>query len=161
MMNGVGDNRFDPGGTASRAMIVTILYRLENEPDVAGKENLFSDVADHQWYTNAVIWAQENKLVEGCGDGIFQPGDGVTREQLATILYRCAQSKDKGFTGAWMFLLDYPDAPDVSEWADEAMHWAVMNGIIQGKDGRLVPGDGASRAEAATMLMRYCTIITD
>ena len=156
MMNGVGDDLFDPTGTTSRAMIVTILYRLEGKPSVDGFENPFDDVAEGQWYTDAVIWAAENKIVEGY-DGKFAPTDAITREQLATILYRYAQSKGQGFTGSWMFLLNYPDASEISSWADEAMHWCVMNGIINGKDGKLVPGGDASRAEAATMLMRYCT----
>ena len=160
MMNGVGGNKFDPNGTTSRAMIVTILYRMENEPKVTG-ENPFTDVEDGKWYTNAVLWAAENKIVEGYGNGKFKPNDDITREQLATILYRYAQSKGQGFTGAWMFLLDYPDASEISSWADEAMHWCVMNEIINGKDGKLVPGGDASRAEAATMLMRYCTKIAE
>ena len=158
MMNGVGGGRFDPYGTTSRAMIVTILYRMEKEPEVTGKENPFSDVEDGKWYTDAVIWAAENKIVEGYGNGKFDPNGDITREQLATILYRYAQSKGQGFTGAWMFLLDYPDASEISSWADEAMHWCVMNGIINGKDGKLVPGGDASRAEAATMLQRFCTL---
>ena len=80
----------------------------------------------------------------------------MTREQLATILYRYAQSKGQGFKGSWMFLLDFPDAGDVSEWADEAMHWMVMNDIINGMgDGTLNPGGEATRAQVATMLMRY------
>ena len=157
MMNGVGNGKFDPTGTTSRAMIVTILYRLENEPKVTG-ENPFTDVEDGKWYTNAVLWAAENKIVEGYGNGKFKPNDDITREQLATILYRYAQSKGQGFTGAWMFLLDYPDASEISSWADEAMHWCVMNGIINGKDGKLVPKGDASRAEAATMLQRFCEV---
>ena len=160
MMNGVGNGKFDPTGATSRAMIVTILYRLENEPEVTG-ENPFDDVADGQWYTNAVIWAAENKIVEGYGNGKFDPNGDITREQLATILYRYAQTKGQGFQGMWMFLLDYPDASEISSWADEAMHWMVMQGIINGKDGKLVPGGDASRAEAATMLMRYCTKIAE
>ena len=158
IMQGYGDGTFGPNDNTSRAMIVTILYRLEGEPEVTG-ENPFDDVADGQWYTDAVIWAAENKLVEGYGDGSFKPTADITREQLATILYRYAWSKGQGFTGAWYFLLDYPDAAEISEWADEAMHWCVMKGIINGKDGKLVPGGAASRAETATMLMRYCTKI--
>ena len=154
MMKGVGNSKFDPNGTTSRAMIVTILYRLEGSPAVTG-ENPFTDVEDGQWYTNAVIWAAENNIVGGYGNGKFGPNDPITREQLATILYRYAQSKGHGFTGAWMFLLDYPDASEISSWADEAMHWCMMNEIINGKDGKLVPGGDASRAEAATMLMRF------
>ena len=153
MMNGVGDDKFSPNGNTSRAMLVTILYRMENEPAVTAT-NPFSDVAYGQWYTNAVIWASENKIVEGY-DGRFSPNAPITREQFSAILYRYAQSKGKGFTGTWMFNLDYPDASKVSDWANEAMHWCVMNGIINGKDGNLVPGGNASRAEAATMLMRF------
>ena len=160
LMAGYGNGIFGPNDTISRAMIVTILYRMENEPNVTSV-NPFSDVAAGQWYTNAVTWAAENKIVEGYGDGTFKPNKDVTREELAAILYRYAQSKGKGFSGAWMFLLDYPDASEVSSWADEAMHWMVMNEIIKGKEGKLVPGGDASRAEAATMLMRYCTKIAE
>ena len=156
LMNGVGHGKFNPTGAASRAMIVTILYRLEGAPEVTG-ENPFTDVADGMWYTDAVLWAAENGIVEGNGKGLFRPNDAVTREQLAAIFYRCAVSRGQGFQGMWMFLLDYPDAAEVSGWADEAMHWCVMNGIIQGKDGKLVPQGEATRAEAATMLMRFCT----
>ncbi len=157
IMEGVGNGRFNPNGTTSRAMIVTILYRMEKEPEVTG-ENPFDDVPAGTWYTDAVIWAAENKIVEGYGNGKFGPSDDITREQLATILYRYAQTKGKGFTGAWMFLLNFPDAAEVSDWADEAMHWMVMNGVIQGKSGKLVPQGGASRAEAATMIQRFCTL---
>lgn len=155
MMNGTGNGRFAPGGTANRAMLVTILYRLEGAPEVTA-ESPFDDVAAGKWYSNAVIWAAENKLVTGYGNGKFGPMDNVTREQLAAILYRYAQSKGQGFQGAWTFPLDYPDASEIASWADEAMHWMVTNEIIRGKDGSLVPKGDTSRAEAATMLMRYC-----
>ena len=161
MMNGVGNGKFDPSGTTNRAMIVTILYRSEGKPEVTGKDNPFGDVENGKWYTDAVIWAVENKIVEGYGDGKFGPMDIITREQLAAILYRYAQSKGQGFTGTWYFPLNYPDNAEISDWADEAMHWCVMNQIINGKDGKLVPGGDASRAEAATMLMRYCTKIAE
>lgn len=160
MMNGVSSDKLDPHGTTSRAMIVTILYRLEGEPSVSA-ENPFNDAADGKWYTNAVIWAAENGIVDGYRDGTFGPMDSITREQLASILYRYAQSKGRGFTDAWMFQLDYPDASEVSRWADEAMHWCVMQSIINGKDGKLVPRGDATRTEAATMLMRYCTKLAE
>ena len=160
LMKGVGNDKFNPGGTTSRGMIVTILYRLEGEPKVTA-ENPFTDVEDGQWYADAVIWAAGNDIVSGYGGGKFGPNDNITREQLATILYRYAQSKGQGFEGSWMFLLDYPDASEVSSWADEAMHWMVMNGIINGKDGKLVPGGNASRAEAATMLQRFCENVAE
>ncbi len=155
LMNGMGNGKFAPNGDTSRGMIVTILYRLEGKPDVSGRANPFEDVADGTWYNDAVIWAAENKIVEGYGDGHFDPTGNITREQLAVILYRYAKSKGESFTGTWMFQMDYPDASDISRWADEAMRWCVTCEIINGKDGKLVPGGNASRAEAATMLMRY------
>jgi len=157
MMKGVGNNSFDPGGTTSRGMIVTILYRLAGEPETAAA-NPFDDVADGQWYTDAAIWASENRIVDGYGNGKFGPNDPITREQLAAILYRYAKSRGQGFADSGVFPLDYPDASEISNWADEAMQWMVKNEIIKGKDGKLVPGGDASRAEAATMLMRYCTL---
>jgi len=153
-MNGVGDGLFDPGGATSRAMIVTVLWRLEGAPESVGRDTPFSDVEAGKWYTDAVIWASENKLVEGFVDGTFRPAAPLTREQLAAILYRFAQSKGRGFTGTWYFPLDFPDATQVSAWADEAMHWMVLNGVIIGKDGKLVPAGDASRAEAATIMQR-------
>ncbi len=168
MMNGVGEGKFDPNGTTNRAMLVTILYRIEGSPEVDASVSPFFDVPPDaegftpQWYTNAVIWAAENGIVEGYVEGphkIFNPNGSITREQFAAILYRCEQMKGGGFTGLWYFPLDFEDAADVSDWADEAMHWCVMNGVITGKtETTLVPGGSASRAEAATMLMRYCEL---
>ena len=156
MMNGVGEGKFDPDGATSRAMLVTILWRMEGAP-VVNYAMAFADVPADAWYAEAVRWAAAQHVVEGCGDGTFRPDAEITREQLAAILYRLAQAKGQGFTGAWQFKLDQPDASAVSGWADEAMHWCVMNEIINGKDGCLVPGGSASRAEAAAMLMRFCT----
>ena len=157
-MIGMGDGRFDPDGATTRAMIVTVLYRVEGKPAVTGGSP-FGDVATGAWYTDAVIWAAANGIVNGYEDGTFHPDDAITREQLAAILYRYAQSKGQGFQGLWSFPLDFPDAGEVSEWADEAMHWMVMNGVVGGKDGRLLPGGNASRAETATMLQRFYEII--
>ena len=155
VMNGVGDGKFDPGGTTTRGMIVTILYRLEGEP-VIRFGMPFSDVKESDWYARAVSWAESLGIVNGFEDGAFRPNDPITREQLAAILYRYAQYKGEGFQGLWSFRLDFPDAGEVSDWATEAMSWMVMNGVINGKDGFLAPGGEASRAEAATMLMRFC-----
>lgn len=153
IMNGTGNGIFDTVGSTSRAMIVTILYRIEGEPAVTAA-NSFADVPDGQWYTGAVLWAAENKIVEGFEDGTFRPAGDITREQMATILYRYARTRGQGFTGTWSSRLDHPDAAEISSWADEAMHWCVMNGIINGRDGKLVPGGIASRAEAATLIQR-------
>lgn len=161
MMVGVGDNKFSPNGTTSRGMIVTILYRLENEPEVTA-ENPFDDVEADRWYTDAVIWAAENKIVEGYGNGKFGPNDDITREQLAAILYRYAQFKGIDVSvGEDTNILSFPDATEVSEWATASMQWAVGSGIINGKDGKLVPKGDASRAEAATMLQRFCENVAE
>ena len=154
IMNGTGGGKFEPGATATRAMIVTMLWRMEGEPG-ADYAMTFADVESGAWYAGAVRWAASNGIVSGYSDAAFGPNDSITREQLAAIFYRYAQSKGQGFTGAWMFLLDYPDAADVSEWADEAMHWMVMNELIQGMDGLLNPKGEATRAQIATILMRY------
>lgn len=155
LMNGVGNNLFDPNGTTSRAMIVTILWRLEGEP-VVNYLMQFEDVAAETWYTEAVRWAASEGIVNGYSDTAFGPNDPITREQLATILYRYEQYKGGGFTGAWMFLLDYTDRDKVSDWAYEAMCWTTMHGVINGKgDGILDPKGSAKRCEAAQMLMNY------
>ena len=121
----------------------------------------FDDVKESDWYAKAVSWAESQGIVNGFEDGAFRPNDPITREQLAAILYRYAQSKGQGFQGLWSFKLDFPDAGDVSDWATEAMSWMVMNGVINGKDGKLVPGGNASRAEAATMLQRFSAKIAE
>ncbi|MCR4962781.1 MAG: S-layer homology domain-containing protein [Firmicutes bacterium] len=155
LMQGVSTNEFAPNSPLTRGMIVTILYRLAGSPAAAG-DNPFEDVAAGQWYADAVIWANRNGVVEGYGNGKFGPNDLITREQFAAILYRYEQNKGGGFTGAWMFLLDYEDAGQISEWADEAMHWCVMKEIITGRSATtLVPQGNATRAEAAAMLMRF------
>ena len=156
LMEGYGDGTFGPNDFASRAMIVTILYRLEGEP-VIRSDMPFSDVTESDWYARAVSWAESLGIVNGFEDGTFRPNDPVTREQLAAMLYRYAQYKGRGFRGLWSFRLDFPDAADVSDWADEAMHWMVMQGVINGMDGKLNPQGKATRAMLATMLMRFCT----
>ena len=155
LMDGVGGGRFAPGGETSRAMVVTILWRLAGSPQ-AGKDSGFTDVAGGLWYTDAVAWAAEKGIVGGYGSGMFGPADPVTREQLAVMLYRYAKLQGKGFVGSWMFPLDYADADRVSGWAYEAMCWMTMNGVIQGRGGSvLAPQGPATRAEAAAMLMRF------
>ena len=156
-MNGVSATEFAPDSTLSRAMAVTMLYRMEGEPAAAAGA-LFDDVAAGKWYTDAVLWASDQGIADGYGNGRFGPNDNITRQQLAVILYRYAQSKGQGFAGAWMFPLDYPDASEVSGWADEAMHWMVMNGVISGKDGKLAPKDTLTRAEMAVILKTFNTL---
>ena len=155
IMNGYGGGKFGPNDTTNRAMIVTMLHRFEGEPAVDYDMD-FTDVEDGKWYTEAIRWAAVNGIVTGYGDGRFGPNDVLTREQLATILYRYAKLKGHGFTGMWAFPLTFDDAPDVSDWAYEAMCWMTMNGVINGVgNNKLSPKGSATRAQVATMLMRY------
>lgn len=154
LMKGVGDGIFSPNATTSRSMVATILWRLAGSPE-AGEGSSFSDVTAGTWYCDAVAWAAENGIVNGYGE-TFDPNGSITREQLAAMLYRFAQSQGKGFSGQWMTNLDYADAESVSDWAYEAMCWMTVNGVINGKDGGILDPQGqATRAEAATMLQRF------
>lgn len=153
MMAGTGNNQFSPNVTTTRAMIVTILYRLENQP-AAGSAN-FTDVPAGQWYTSPIAWAAANGIVGGYGDGRFGPNDTITREQMAAILYRYAQFKgyDVSNTGD---LSRYADASQVSDWARTAIGWANAQGLITGNTATtLNPTGSATRAEVATILMRF------
>ena len=156
LMTGVSDHTFDPDGTATRAQLVTILWRLAGSP-VVNYAMRYSDVTDAAWYAEAVRWAASTGIAGGYADGSFGPNDALTREQLAVLLYRCAQMRGQGFTGAWYFPLRFTDAASVSEWADEAMHWCVMHGLLNGTDdNRLAPCDAATRAQLAAILQRFC-----
>ena len=159
VMNGMGGGIFAPDGSVSRAMVAQVLWNLEGKP-VVNYAMQFTDVAQGAWYAEAVRWAASAGLANGYEDGSFRPDGAVTREELATFLYRYLQSKGLGFTGAWMFLLEFDDASEISEWADEAMHWMVMNGILNGRgENLLVPGGTATRAELAAMLHRLNAIL--
>ena len=153
LMNGVATDKFAPGGTLTRAQLVTILYRLEGEPSVEGMVNPFTDVAEGQWYTDAIIWAVDAGVVNGMSKTIFNPNGAITREQIATILYRYTGSeKVEGD-----YLADFADADKVSAYAVDAMNWAVANGLITGTtETTLAPTATATRAQIATILMRYC-----
>ena len=155
LMNGVDETHFEPMGTMTRAMLVTVLYRLSGSPEIS-TANPFTDVADGQWYTDAILWANDSGIVTGYGEGLFGTNDSVTREQIATILYRYARSAgyDVGMTAD---LSAYADASAISSWAVEAMGWANAAGLISGRTAdTLVPGGTANRAEVATVLMRFC-----
>ena len=155
LMDGVAEDKFDPSGTATRAMVVTMLWRLEGEPE-GQPSSSFADVPEGSWFEQPVGWAAANGVVEGVSDTAFDPNASVTREQLATILYRYAQQKGQGFTDAWAFQLDFPDAADVADYAFEAMCWMTMNEVIQGSDGgKLAPKSNATRAQIATMFQRF------
>ncbi len=157
LMDGTAANTFSPLMATNRAMVVTILWRLEGSPVVNYAMN-FGDVADGTWYTEAVRWAASENIVKGYSDTAFAPGDTVTREQLATILYRYLQRTGGGFQGDWAFPLDYADAHQVSGWAGEAMAWCTMKGLINGVGGNLLnPQGSATRAEVAQILLNLST----
>ena len=155
LMDGVGGNRFAPNSETTRAQLVTILYRLEGQPAVSG-DLPFTDVEAGTWYTNAVGWAAQNGIVNGVGDDTFAPGNDLTREQLVTILYRYAESKGYDVSAS-ADLAGYPDGEEIQAYAREAMAWAVAENIIRGmEDDTLKPAGNASRAQIATILMRFC-----
>ena len=155
LMGGIGDNLFAPNHPTTRAQLVTILYRLEGEPAVTGQSG-FTDVEPDTWYTDAVTWAAEEGVVNGVSETQFAPGNNITREQLATILFRYAQAKGYDVSPR-ADLSGFPDAGDILPYAQEAMAWAVAEGLLQGfEDDTLRPQGNATRAQIATILMRFC-----
>ena len=157
LMKGVGDDKFLPDGTADRAMLATIIWRLDGEQEV-DFELTFEDVEPDTWYTEAVRWAASEKVVNGYSDLKFGLFDPITREQLAVMLYRYASIKGIEVNED-ANLSDYLDSGDISDWALPAMKWAVETGIIKGVGGgKLAPKNTATRAEAATMLKRYAAL---
>ena len=153
LMNGTGEGVFSPDLYLSRAMAVTILWRLAQTPDAQGNGD-FIDVLDGQWYTTAIAWAREQAIANGYGDGRFGPHDNVTREQLAVMFYNFATVYDFEVS-AEGFLGDFSDISSISTWAYNAMMWANANGLINGRTpDTLAPNGSASRAEAAAMLQR-------
>lgn len=154
MMNGTSAVTFSPNETTTRAMIVTILHRMEGKPRAWGYA--FSDVATSAYYADAVAWAAEQRIVNGTGSMTFSPDAPITREQLAAILYRYAQFKDYDVSAS-NSLTSYTDAAQISSYAAAAMRWANAEGLVTGSTGRkLNPQGNASRAEVATILMRFC-----
>ena len=154
LMNGVENNQFAPNTATNRAMLATILYRLAGEPAVSG-DLPFTDVESGTWYTDAVLWAAQNGIVNGLGENTFAPMNTLTREQLVTMLYRYAEAEGYDVSAA-ADLSGYPDADKVQTYAQEAMSWAVAEGIVEGMDGNLNPAGSATRAQIATILMRFC-----
>ena len=155
LMTGTSEDRFSPDVTTNRAMLVTILYRLEGSPAVSGGVS-FPDVAAGQWYADAVAWASANGIVNGYDNGSFGPDDTITREQMATIFYRYASYKGYDMSAS-ASLNGYSDAAKVSHYAADAMGWAIGAGLITGtSDTTLPPAGSATRAQAAVILTRFC-----
>ena len=160
LMSGTSLIDFEPSANMTRAMLVTVLYRLDGKPTVTGA-NSFTDVESGQWYTDAVIWASTNKIVGGYGDGLFGTNDSVTREQLAVILYNYAKYTGYDVTIAFSDLSLFTDASSVSSWAQAATNWANTEGLITGTTmTTLEPSGTATRAQVATILMRFVENIT-
>jgi len=156
LMEGVSKDYFAPDAPMTRAMLVTVLWRSEGKPTIGS--NVFTDVKNDFWYTDAISWGTYHEIVKGFGNRIFSPDGTITREQIATILFRYSEFLDYGTEGR-ASLSAFPDAGRVSDWASEALSWAVAKGLIAGTEngGRITldPQGYATRAQVATILMRF------
>ena len=154
VMSGVSENEFAPSGKLTRAMLVQMLYNMESRP-ACDAENAFIDVPVGQWYTDAVIWANDAKIVSGMGEGLFAPNMEITREQMVAMLYNYAKYRGYDVTAS-ADLSAFADTASVSAWAQPAMQWAVAEGYISGMgDSQLAPQGTATRAEIASVIMRF------
>ncbi len=152
-MNGTGDSIFEPNSTLTRAMLVTILHRYAGEPAAEGTG--FSDVPAGTWYTEAVTWAADAGIVNGTAPGVFEPNTNITREQLATIMYRYAEAYGYDISAAGS-IIGFSDSYLISDWAQTALIWTTGAGIIGGKDNNMLdPRGNATRAEAAAIIERF------
>ena len=156
LMSGMSEDIFAPNTPLTREMLAVVLYNVEGQPE-STEANTFTDVKGDMWYTDAILWANENGIVAGYDNGAYGVGDLITREQFATILYRYAQFKGYDTTQGGMAVREFSDYENISDYARPAMAWAVNAGIMGGMDdGTLMPQGKATRAEAATMLMNFC-----
>ena len=155
LMIGTNHTTFAPDTTTTRGMVATILWRMAGSP-VVNYDMTYQDVASDAYYAEAIRWATSVGILSGYSKTAFGPNDHISREQLAVMLYRCEQSQGSTFESNWTFLLDYPDWGSVNQDAYEAMCWCTMNGIIVGMtDGSLQPQSPSTRAQVASMLMRF------
>lgn len=156
LMSGMSEDIFAPNTPLTREMLAVVLYNVEGQPE-STEANTFTDVKGDMWYTDAILWANENGIVAGYDNSAYGVGDLITREQFATILYRYAQFKGYDTTQGGMAVREFSDYENISDYARPAMAWAVNAGIMGGMDdGTLMPQGKATRAEAATMLMNFC-----
>ena len=161
LMAGTSGSTFNPEGTTTRGQIVTILWRLSGSPVVNYLMD-YSDVSLDSYYAEAIRWATSEGIVGGYGGGLFGPNDAITREQLAVMLWRFAQHTDYDTTQGGMAIREYADYEQISDFALEALDWAVSAGIISGTSATtLSPSGSATRAQVAVILMRFCQDIVN
>ena len=154
ILNGKSDELFAPNDSVTRSMIVTMIHRLEGE-ELSNSENIFDDVKNDKWYTNSIIWAKDKGIVKGYSENKFGVDENLTREEASLILYRYAEYKgyDIGYKES---LADYKDTSEISTWAVDSMNWINENKIIIGRTNNiLAPKDSITRAEIATVLVRF------
>ena len=156
IMQGVSETEFAPDDTMTRAMLVTVLYRLEN-PTEKAKSHSFTDVKESEWYADAVSWGAENGIINGINETKFAPKEDITREQMAAVLYRYAQYKEQDTSiGEDTNILSYTDAMEISEYAISAIQWMTGAGLMKGEtEASINPKNNSTRAQVATILMRY------
>ena len=161
LMQGTGNNIFAPAGTVNRAQMVMVLWNMSGKP-VVNYYMTYSDVSEDAWCAEAIRWATSEGIAAGYGGGLFGPGDPITREQMASMMYRYEQKYgDGGFTGDWMYRLPFADLDQISDWAFEAVAWCNMKGVMSGKaDNIFDPKGPAKRSEMAAILTRYCEVAT-
>lgn len=155
LFSGISNTNFAPNEPLTRAMLVTVLYRAEGEPAV-NKSTTFADVESGSYYENAVIWAQQNGIINGISETEFAPDVNITREQIAAIIYRYAKLKNTAPEGTWAIRLDYADLADLSDYASEAVMYCKLKNIMQGRENnKFAPKANTTRAETAAILQRF------
>lgn len=157
LMNGTGSGKFDPTGSLTRAMLVTVLYRIEKEPATSGTS--FTDVAEESWYYNSISWAQSQKIVNGRNESTFDPNASITRQEVAAIFMRYAAKFGYADTTKTADLSAFSDADQIAEYARDAVAWAVQTELLTGYNGKMMPSGYANRAQIAAILNRFCVNI--
>ncbi len=162
LMNGMSETTFEPDSTLTRAMLVTILYRMAGVPETEAS-TVFTDVGEDTWYADAVAWGYENEIVKGMSDTQFAPDESVTREQMVTFLYRYAKYVGVDVSASEdASISDYTDADSISAYASDSMLWAIENGIINGMgDNTLEPLGTATRAQVAKVIMLFDLLLNE
>ncbi len=152
---GATDRTFDPDGRTTRAQAVTFLWRAAGSPEPKTLTHPFTDVDENEYYMKAVLWAVENGITTGTGETTFSPYDPLTRSHIVAFLYRYEKSQGGGFKDMWAFRLEYDDVGEILEYAVEPFSYMVMNDIVMGSEGKLLPNKGCTRAETVTFMYRY------